>query len=680
MKSSTQLYRVRHIRDFRDMLDQSATLFANEPAFKLRNKDGSYTTINYTKYREDVRSLGTALWAKGYHGKHIALMGPNSYKWATVYFAVTCGLGVLVPIDKELPFDDVKNILEESESSLLIIDKKSMKKFANQMSQLPEDIEIIVMNEPRPAHGMHSYEEVFEEGRALKESRDQSYLDYLVAPIDPEVMSVLIYTSGTSGMAKGVMLSQKNICFVIMSNSSIANIGPGDQMFAVLPMHHTFECSLGFLAVIYNGCCNAFPTSLLRLTRDMQEVKPTVIFTVPLLVEKMHDKIVETLDESKPGQMLFKYGGKLVNYANDKFGIDLSRKVFSLVLKNLGGRLRLFIIGAAAINPDVVKNFETFGVESYLGYGLTECAPLVSCNYDGHTTLDTVGMPIPGVEVKLDDVNDEGIGELLVRGPNVMLGYYKNEEATREVLDEDGWLHTGDLANVDGNGNIRLTGRKKNVIVTKNGKNIYPEELEDALNGNPFILESMVVGTEREEDDETIVEAKIFPDVNAIKEALQNPDLTAEDVFNYISDIVKEINTKFPNYKKIREVSIRNTEFIKTTTQKVKRYANMDDSATEASGEVPGRETLTQQAEKAIGVAVEAVKETVEKTVEAAGNAYEAMKESLAAAGKDAAEDAAEEAPEEAAEETATAVEDVAEAAVEEAPAEEETGDKEEQQ
>jgi len=640
MKSSSQLYRVRHIEDFRDMLDQSATLFANEPAFKLRNKDGSYTTINYTKYREDVRSIGTALWAKGYHGKHIALMGANSYNWATVYFAVTCGLGVLVPIDKELPFDDVKNILEESESSLLIIDKKLVRKFAAHMSQLPEDLEIIVMNEPKPAHGMLSYEDVFEEGRALKESRDQSYLDYLVAPIDPDAMSVLIYTSGTSGRAKGVMLSQRNICFVVMSNSSIANVGPGDQMLAILPMHHTFECSLGFLAVVYNGCCNAFPTSLLRLTRDMQEVKPTVIFTVPLLVEKMHDKIVETLDESKPGQMLFKYGGKLVNYANDKFGIDLSRKVFSLVLKNLGGRLRLFIIGAAAINPDVVKNFETFGVESYLG----------SCNYDGHTTLNTVGMPIPGVEVKLDDVNEEGIGELLVKGPNVMLGYYKNEEATREVLDEDGWLHTGDLANVDDKGNIRLTGRKKNVIVTKNGKNIYPEELEDALNGNPFILESMVVGTEKEEEDDTVVEAKIFPDVNAIREALQNPDLTTEDIFNYISDIVKDINTKFPSYKKIRAVSIRNTEFIKTTTQKVKRYANMDDGATEASGEVPARETLTHQAAEAIGVAVEAVKETVEKTVEAAGTAYEAVKESLAAAKEEAEEKKAAEAEETAAE------------------------------
>ena len=674
MKSSSQLYRVRHIKDFRDMLDQSATLFANEPAFKLRNKDGSYTTINYTKYREDVRSLGTALWAKGYHGKHIALMGPNSYKWATVYFAVTCGLGVLVPIDKELPFDDVKTILEESESSLLIIDKKSMRKFAAQMSQLPEDIEVIVMNEPKPAHGMLSYEDVFEEGLRLKESRDQSYLDYIVSPIDPEAMSVLIYTSGTSGRAKGVMLSQKNICFVVMSNSSIANIGPGDQMFAVLPMHHTFECSLGFLAVVYNGCCNAFPTSLLRLTRDMQEVKPTVIFTVPLLVEKMHDKIMDTLDESKPGQMLFKYGGKLVNWTSDKFGIDLSRKVFSLVLKNLGGRLRLFIIGAAAINPDVVKNFETFGIESYLGYGLTECAPLVSCNYDGHTTLDTVGMPIPGVEVKLIDVNDEGVGELLVKGPNVMLGYYKNEEATREVLDEDGWLHTGDLANVDEKGNIRLTGRKKNVIVTKNGKNIYPEELEDALNGNPFILESMVVGTEREDDDDTVVEAKIFPDVNAIKDALQKNDLTPEDIFNYISDIVKDINTKFPSYKKIREVSIRNTEFIKTTTQKVKRYANMDDPAVETSGAVPEKETLTQQAAEAIGVAVEAVKETVEKTVEAAGKTYEAMKESLTADKKEADEtaEAAEEAEAEAPAEEA--------AAEPEAPATEETTDKEDQQ
>ncbi|MBR5753782.1 MAG: AMP-binding protein [Clostridia bacterium] len=649
MKSSSSLYRVRHISDFRDMLDQSATLYANEPAFKLRNKDGSYTTVNYTKFREDVRSLGTALWAKGYHGKHIALMGPNSYKWSVTYFAVTCGLGVIVPVDKELPFDDVKTILEESESSLFIVDKKIVKKLGAHFDELPEDLEIIVMDDPAPKGDMLSYEAVFEEGRVLKESRDQAYLDYLVAPIDPEALGVLIYTSGTSGRAKGVMLSQRNICFVVMSNSSIADIGPGDQMFAVLPLHHTFECSLGFLAPIYNGCCNAFPTSLLRLTRDMQEVKPTVIFTVPLLVEKMHDKIVETLDESKPGQILFKYGGKLVNFTGDKLGIDLSRKVFSLVLKNLGGRLRLFIIGAAAINPDVVKNFETFGVKSYLGYGLTECAPLVSCNYDGHTTLDTVGMPIPGVEVKLANINDEGVGELWVKGPNVMMGYYKNEEATREVLDEDGWLHTGDLGTVDGNGNIRLTGRKKNVIVTKNGKNIYPEELEDALNSSPYILESMVVGTEREEDGETIVDARIYPDLNAIKEALGKDEVTPEEVHDYISDIVKKVNAQFPSYKRIREVTIREKEFIKTTTQKVKRYANMDDE----------KESLTKQAEKAIEKTVEVVKETVESAV----GAVEAVIENLTPATE-------EEAPEEPASDEETPVAE-AEEETEEEPKEE---------
>lgn len=575
MKSSTSLYKVRNITDFRDMIDQSATLFANEPAFKLRNKDGSYTSINYTKFREDIRSLGTALWSKGYHEKHIALMGPNSYQWSISYFAITCGLGVIVPVDKELPFEDVKTILEESESSVFIVDKKILRKFAARLKELPEDIQLIIIGEPNPKGDALSFEAVFEEGRVLKESGDAAYTEYLNSPIDPEALSVLIYTSGTSGRAKGVMLSQRNICFVVMSNSSIADIGPGDQMLAVLPMHHTFECSLGFLAPIYNGCCNAFPTSLLRLTRDIQEIKPTVLFTVPLLVEKMHDKIVKTMNASKPGQMMYKWGGKLVNFLDSK-GIDVSRKVFSMVLNNLGGRLRLFIIGAAAINPDVVKDFETFGIESYLGYGLTECAPLVSCNYDGHTTFDTVGVPIPGVEVKLADVNEEGIGELLVKGPNVMMGYYKNEEATREVLDEDGWLHTGDLAEVDKEGNIRLTGRKKNVIVTKNGKNIYPEELEDALNGNPFIMESMVVGNDDNEAEGTIVEAKIFPDVNAIKEALQKTEVTAEEIYTYVSNIVKDINSKLPNYKNIREVTIRNNEFIKTTTQKIKRYANLD--------------------------------------------------------------------------------------------------------
>lgn len=637
MKSSSSLYRTRMITDFRDMLDQSATLYANEPAFKLRNKDGSYTTINYTKYREDVRSLGTALWARGYHGKHIALMSPNSYQWAVTYFAVTCGLGVIVPIDKELPFDDVRTILEESDSSLLIIDKKNLKKFSAHLKDLPEDLDIIVINEPSPKGDMLSYEDVFEEGRILKESGDPAYSEYLVSPIDPDAMSVLIYTSGTSGRAKGVMLSQHNICFVVMSNSSIADIGPGDMMFAVLPMHHTFECSLGFLAPIYNGCCNSFPTSLLRLTRDMNEVKPTVIFTVPLLVEKMHDKIIQTINSSTKTQFAFKWGSKLVALT-DKIGLELNRTIFSTVINNLGGRLRLFIIGAAAIDPQVVKDFETFGIQSYLGYGLTECAPLVSCNYDGHTTLDTVGMPIPGVEVKLIDKNEEGIGELLVKGPNVMMGYYKNEEATREVLDEDGWLHTGDLAEVI-DGNIRLTGRKKNVIVTKNGKNIYPEELEDALNANPYILESMVIGKDLEDDTETVVEAKIFPDIKAIKEALQKDDLTSEEIHDYISDIVKEINNKFPNYKKIREVSIRNTEFIKTTTQKVKRYANMDDEA-------PEKEKLSKQAAEAFENAVEVVRETVE-------NAVESVKESLA---KDKAEDAeAAEAEDAAAEESEAA-------------------------
>ncbi len=673
MKSSSQLYRVRDIRDFRDMLDQSATLFANEPAYKLRNKDGSYTTINYTKYREDVRSLGTALWAKGYHNKHIALMGPNSYKWATVYFSVTCGLGVLVPIDKELQFEETKTILEESESSLLIIDKKTLRKFALPLAQFAKEkgIEVIVMNEANPTHGMLSYEAVFEEGRALKESRDQSYLDYLVAPIDPEAMSILIYTSGTSGLAKGVMLSQKNICFVVMSNSSIANIGPGDQMFAVLPMHHTFECSLGFLAVVYNGCCNAFPTSLLRLSRDMKEVKPTVIFTVPLLVEKMYENIMKTLNESKAGRLLFKYGGKLSNWTNEKWGNNISRKIFKLVLDGLGGRLRLFIVGAAAVDPEVIKAFETFGIESYLGYGLTECAPLVSCNFDGHTTLDTVGMPIPGVEVKLIDVNDEGVGELLVKGPNVMLGYYKNEEATKEVLDDDGWLHTGDLGTIDEQGNIKLTGRKKNVIVTKNGKNIYPEELEDALNGNPYILESMVVGNDREGDDETVVEAKIFPNVNAIKEALQNPNATTEEIFNYISDIVKEINTKFPNYKKIREVSIRNTEFIKTTTQKVKRYANMDE---------PER---AQQTEKAIEATVEAVKATVEKTAEIVEKTVEKTVETVEKTVEktvEAVKEAIETAKEEAESKAAEAEAEKAETAESEVEVAEEPTDKEEQE
>lgn len=609
-KENKGLYEVRNIVDLRDMIDQSKDLFGKEAAFKLRNKDGSYRTVSFNEFHDDITALGTALASMGLQGKHIAIMGDNSYKWCVSYLAIGTGVGVIVPIDRELPFEDVETIIKESETSCLIIDKKHYAKFLLVWPQLIEEtgIKIILMEEIE-GEDVLVFDEVVDNGRKMAEAKDVNYVAYRNNPIDPDAMAVIIFTSGTSGRAKGVMLSQRNLCFVVMSNSMVAKTGPGDVFLDVLPLHHTFECSLGFLEPVYNGVCNAFNTSLLRLQRDMQEVQPTIIFTVPLLVEKLHDKILKTV-EKEGKQQKFEMGKKIGNVTN-KLGMkSVNRKLFKDVHEQFGGNMRLFIIGAAGIKPEAAADFNLFGIGSYLGYGLTECAPLVSCNHDKLMTFDTVGEPIPGVEIKIIDMNEEGIGEVCVKGPNVMLGYYKNEEATKEVIDEDGWLHTGDLGLIDDRNCLKLTGRAKNVIVTRNGKNIYPEELEDKLNRNPFIAESMVVGNDDDEEEGTVVEAKIFPDLKAIdeylksrrkdtpenKEKAENEAARKEEIEKIIKEVVKEINKLLPSYKNIRQVTVREQEFIKTTTQKVKRYANMDnDKVKPETEEKAEAETKSEQ-------------------------------------------------------------------------------------
>ncbi len=578
------LYDVRKITDIRDLLNQSLELYAERPAFKLKDqKTGDYVPRSYKDFTHDVQALGTGLWNEGFHDCHIAVMGVNSYQWGLTYLAVSCGLGVIVPVDKDLPFDDVNNILTVSEASLLVTDKKGLAKLKPHRNKLPSNLKIMAMEDSYRPDGVLSFEETIKKGGELVDADDEAFKAYWNKPIDPKAMSVIIFTSGTSGMAKGVMLSQENICFDIMSTISTVNITPDDQLFSVLPMHHTFECTLGFIAPIYCGACNAFCDNLMRMVRDIQAVQPTVFLAVPLMLEKMHDRIIRSASKKKGGR--FSLGmGKAFAKATDAIGLSLNDKIFKQINKAFGGRLRLVIVGAAAVRPDVIKDFKTFGVTSYVGYGLTECAPLVSGNNDALFTTDTVGKPIPGVEVKIDNPNDSGIGEILVKGPNVMLGYYKDEEETEKVIDTDGWFHTGDLGKVDKDGNIRITGRAKNVIVTSNGKNIYPEEIEYYLNRNPFIAESMVVGNDDHKDEGTVVEAKIFPDINAIKESLKEArEPTQEEIKKVVDQVVREINKKLPSYKSIHDITIRSKEFVKTTTAKIKRFAseNKDESKDE---------------------------------------------------------------------------------------------------
>lgn len=567
MYQNTPFYDIRPVKDFRDLLAQSAELFADRPAFKLKNEAGDYYEVSYPDFQADVYALGTMLVDLGLQGQKIAVIGHNCYEWCVSYLAITCGTGVVVPIDKELPACDIENILRVSGSSAILFDEKSAQKILEHRAALPADFKMISFEGGDAEQGILSLRELLKQGHVLLEQGDTRYSS---SPVDAEGLGSLLFTSGTTGMAKGVMLSQRNICADIMACSGVVEVRTTDQLLSILPLHHTYECSLGFIMILYSGACIAFCEGLRYIVKNMQDIEPTVFITVPLMLEKMHDRIVKTAAKKKGGKLILGIGKALSN-ATSALGVDINEKIFSEIHRTFGGRLRAVITGAAAINPEVVKDFKTFGIPVYLGYGLTECAPLVIGNHDRLQLPDSVGVPLPGVEAKVINADASGVGEICVRGPMVMLGYYEDPKATAEVIDADGFFHTGDLGTVDENDNFRITGRIKNVIVTKNGKNIYPEEVEYYLNKNPFVAESVVVG--EDEDDDTTVTAKVYPDVDAIREKLKQTNVTKEEIFKALSNVVKEVNKKLPSYKTIKKLVIRESEFVKTTTQKIKRFA-----------------------------------------------------------------------------------------------------------
>jgi len=584
MNTNKALYEVPQVKNFKELIDNSVELYPLEPAFKLRDENGEIFDVTYTAFKDDIYALGTAITDMGWLGKQTAIMGQNSYNWVTTYLAVQIGGGAVVPIDKELYFDDINNILTVSETDIFFLDKKSYGKIENHLDDLTRDITFIILDAGKDETEHMIFSDLLENGKNLVKAGSAALDTYSAVDPDPNVMSVLSFTSGTSGLTKGVMLSQGNIVFAVMSNCSVAKCGPGDQYLSVCPCHHTMEMTEGILIPLYCGCCIAFNDSLLHLMKNFQDFKPTIFVCVPLMMEKFWFRIMAAVSEKKGGKLKLTFG-KLIAEATNVVGINMNDKIFEEITKNFGGRLRLFVVGGAAVPPQPVKDFKTFGIDSYIGYGMTECAPLIACNHDALFTTDSVGKPIPGVDVKIINANEEGIGEVCVKGPNVMLGYYKDEALTAETIDADGYIHTGDIGSLDEDGILRLNGRIKNVIVTKNGKNIYPEELEFHLNSNPLVAESMVVGFEDIELEDTIVEAKIFPDFEAIKKkaAEKGKEVpTGKDLEKLFDDMVKELNKKLPNYKNIKKVTLRENEFIKTTTMKIKRYANMDDEAKES--------------------------------------------------------------------------------------------------
>ncbi|MGN1442667.1 MAG: AMP-dependent synthetase/ligase [Acutalibacteraceae bacterium] len=548
----------------KQMLKANAARYAIRKAFLVKDENGGITGISYKKFSSHVDSLGTALIEKlGLSGCHIGLCARNCYEWCVSYFAISCGTGVVAAIDRETIIPELLNIIDFAELRAIIADKRVTEKLIQNFDKLPDEFQIICIDD-FPDDRVIAFKTLVDDGKALVKQGITAFSD---CEIDPDKMAVLLFTSGTTGMAKGVMLSHRNLCSDIYGTLSKVKINYDDSTLCVLPLHHAYQ-AIVMLAIIAIGGSVSFSDGLRHIVENLGEYNPTVFVSVPLMLEKMHKKIVEQMNSQGAFKKAFTVG-KAKTFLSRITNHETKKRIFSLVHSVFGGKLRMIIGGAAMFDPDVAKDYAAFGFPVIIGYGLTECSPIVICNTTDDPTPDSVGKPIGYAEADIFDPDEDGIGEIIVKGPMVMLGYYKNQEETDKVI-IDGWFHTGDLGYVDENGNYHITGRSKNVIVTKNGKNIYPEELEYYLNSDPAVLESLIFGSESSRSDPQVT-AKVVPDEQAIKKKLKKEKLTNQDIQKAIVEAVRKLNRRLPSYKSIKKINIETTELEKTSTHKLKR-------------------------------------------------------------------------------------------------------------
>lgn len=564
-KYRSDLYVFRKIRDLKQMMNSSAQLYGDKTAYMVKDRPGGpYIPISYNQLKRDVDGLGTALLELGLKGKKVAVIGDNRYEWLVAHMAAVCGVGISVPLDKELPVNEVANLLNRSGASALVYSSKVERKVLQAIQQAPGVELLISMDAREHSDSVKSMPQLIQHGQDLIEQGDCSYLN---AEIDPDVMAILLFTSGTTGLAKGVMLSHKNICYNVYAMSQYVDVHEGHVGLSVLPMHHTYEQTCLQMTCLYQGCPIAYCEGLKYITKNMAEAKATVTIAVPLIYESMHRKVWKKAEQSGKADKM-RMG---INISRRLSKLPLNRatkKLFKDVHSALGGHMNTLIAGGAAIDPKVVEDFIAMGFNMFQGYGMTECSPIITVNMDRYSKPASVGLPMPGTEVKLVDQDENGVGEIVCKSDSVMLGYYENEEETAKVL-KDGWLYTGDYGYFDEDGFLYISGRKKNVIVTKNGKNIFPEEVEFYLSKSPFIAEVVVRGKDDEKTGETIVWAEIFPDMEAIRE--QNGELSQDELKSLIKREIDTANDQMSTYKRVKRFKLRDTEFEKTTTKKIKR-------------------------------------------------------------------------------------------------------------
>ncbi|GIK59787.1 MAG: AMP-binding protein [Ignavibacteriota bacterium] len=563
-QNKLQLFEVPQIESIQDMFLKSADKFSNKLAMEdLTNYPISKVT--YSKLNEYIIKFGSSLQKLGIKPRdHIAVIGENRVQWAIAFLAGMMYDFVIVPVDKGLTPGDILNIIHESDATALIF-SGSLSDFIKEKKNILAKVKFYIsMDLDRKQEDFYSMLELIKSEKSNGTN---------LPKINPDDVAEIIYTSGSLGRAKGVMLTQRNISSNLVAMRQMITIYPEDRFLGVLPIHHTYQCTCGLLCPLYSGSSVHFARSLKTIPEDMAASKPTILLGAPLLYNKMYSKIIKNISAKKTTSILFNVMMNLSDLTK-RFGWKNSKKVFfGKVHRTLGGSMRLLIAGGAAPDPKVSKFFRELGFNIIQGYGLTETSPILALNKIEYFKDDAAGLPLPGVEIIINQPDKNGVGEIIARGPSVMPGYYNNPSATKETFD-NGWFKTGDLGYFDEEGFLFVCGRKKNVIIANNGENVYPEEIEDILNRNQFVLESMVYGEEDEKHNERIV-ALIVPDTSAFIEYSNknNVQINPELIDNLISQAVKETNKQLPAFKQIRNFYIHEHELEKTTTQKVKRYA-----------------------------------------------------------------------------------------------------------
>ena len=572
MNKNYPIYKTTFIDDMRSLVEEAAQNFTDSIAISYKDKptDKEVRKVSFLQWRDDVRNLGTALIANGLREENIAIVGENSYGWCCSFFAVMAIGSVTVPVDKELPVEDIDGIITTTGCKAVIFGKTTEDKIKTLLKNGGlKTVELLVSVNPSTSIGsaeagnrtLTSLEELQNKGGGLYEGGDNSYYDY---KIDVNRLASIVFTSGTTGKGKGVMLSQANICLDM--TLGMYNFDITRKTLHVLPPHHTFGSTVNYVGHLSQGCEVYISSGLKHVSDEIREQQPTHLILVPAFLEVMNRKIWATARKTRKEGLL-----KVMMKVSDslrKVGIDIRKKLFSSVLAAFGGKLELVICGGAKLDEEIIRTFDSLGITILNGYGITECAPLISANRNLYRKAGSVGTPILACRVKIDNPDENGEGEICVKGPNVMLGYYNNPEATAEVFDKDGFFHTGDYGRLDDEGWIYITGRKKNLIILSNGKNVYPEEIEADLQKVEGVSEVVVyAGESRVQKDKITIVAEIFPDADLLA------DKGISDMQAYFEDQVKALNARMPSYKAVKRVKLRDVEFQKNTSRKITRFS-----------------------------------------------------------------------------------------------------------